>query len=264
MKKPLIFLMLSMIMLTVYSQDKLTISGIYQGKNLYVQNPLASSGIGFCVYECAVNGKVTTDDIGSSAFEIDLKNCNLKVGDAVTVIVKHKSGCTPKVLNPEVLKPRSTFITSSINFDCATETLKWVTTAEIGKLTYIIEQYRWNKWVKIGEVEGNGTSSSNAYSFKASTHSGENQFRVKQVDFTAQPRTSPVTKCNSGKQVLRFSPIKATTTITFQGGATLWEIYDQYGTLAKKGTGTSIDISGLKKGSYFLNYDNSTGEFVKQ
>jgi hypothetical protein len=264
MRKQLLLLTcLSIIVFKVYGQETINITGIYQGKNLYVQNPFANNGVGFCVYECKVNGTTTTDDISSSAFEIDFKNFNLKVGDAVTVIIYHKSDCKPKVLNPEVLKPRSTFVTARIAYNCKEEKLEWETTGENGKLTFIVEQFRWNKWVKVGEVEGAGTANLNAYSFKALAHSGENQFRVRQMDYTGQQRASPVAKCTSSKTAITFSPKKATTVINFQGGETLWEIYDQYGTIIKKGSGTSIDVTGLAKGGYFLNYDNTTAEFFK-
>ena len=59
--------------------------GHYQGKNLYVQNPFSGSGVGFCVIAVYVNGDVTTDQVNSSAFEIDFSNLSLKVGEPVTV-----------------------------------------------------------------------------------------------------------------------------------------------------------------------------------
>jgi hypothetical protein len=250
----------------VTGQSMILLEGTYQGKNIYVQNPFASSGVGFCVYEVRVNDRLSTDEIGSSAFEIDLRVYDLKVGDAVTVKIFHKDDCKPKVLNPEVLKPKSTFVVApgGITINCGDEMLKWTTTGEQGKLTFVIEQYRWNKWVKVGEVDGIGTPATNNYSFKVVTHSGENQFRVKQVDYSGQARTSPIAKCTSSKAAMKFYPVKAKTEITFEGGETLWEIYDQYGTIVKKGFGSKIDVSGLAKGAYFLNYDNQTGEFFKQ
>lgn len=254
-----------LLILKANAQTMILLEGTYQGKNVYVQNPFASNGVGFCVYEVRVNDQVTTDEIGSSAFEIDLRNFNLKNGDPVTIKIFHKDDCKPKVLNPEVLKPKSTFVIApgAITINCADEMLKWTTTGEQGKLTFVIEQYRWNKWVKVGEVDGVGTAGPNNYSFKVVTHSGENQFRVKQVDYSGQPRTSPVAKCTSTKPVMKFSPVKARTEITFEGGETLWEIYDQYGAIVKKGFGSKIDVTGLAKGGYFLNFDNQTGEFFK-
>jgi hypothetical protein len=246
-----------------FSQSMILLEGTYQGKNVYVQNPFASSGVGFCVYEVRVNDQVTTDEIGSSAFEIDLRNFNLKTGDPVSIKIFHKDDCKPKVLNPEVLKPKSTFVTTKIEVD-KSENLNWTTTSEQGKLTFVIEQFRWNKWVKVGEVDGLGTGGPNNYSFKVIPHSGENQFRVKQVDYSGQARTSPVAKYTSTKPPITFYPVKAKTEITFTGGETLWEIYDQFGTIVKKGYGSKIDVTGLAKGGYFLNYDNTTAEFFKQ
>ncbi|PJC62331.1 MAG: hypothetical protein CO022_05125, partial [Flavobacteriales bacterium CG_4_9_14_0_2_um_filter_32_27] len=49
----------------------IVLEGHYQGKNLYVQNPFAGSGVGFCTFEVTINGDVTTDEVNSSAFEID-------------------------------------------------------------------------------------------------------------------------------------------------------------------------------------------------
>src|SRR5271163_2841123 len=85
------------------------IEGNYQGKNLYVQNPFASGNVGFCVTEVYVNGNLTTDETQSSAFEIDFKPHKLTIGDKVEIKIKHKEDCRPKVLNPEVLKPKSTY-----------------------------------------------------------------------------------------------------------------------------------------------------------
>lgn len=183
---------------------EIVIEGIFQGKNIYVMNPFASSGVGFCVYEVTVNGKVSTDEINSSAFEIDLSVYQFNIGDKVTIVIKHKDNCVPKVLNPEVLKPRSTFNVTSIEVT-KDGYLKWTTTNESGKLPFIVEQYRWNKWIKVDEVEGKGTAGTNSYSVKVYPHSGNNKFRVKQVDYTKKPRMS---------QDVMFKSLQPPVTIT--------------------------------------------------
>ena len=63
------------------SAGNIIIEGNYQGKNIYVQNPFAGTGVGFCVQKVEVNGQVTTDEINSSAFEIDFNNYQFKIGD---------------------------------------------------------------------------------------------------------------------------------------------------------------------------------------
>ncbi|MBO7441351.1 MAG: hypothetical protein J6U21_16910, partial [Bacteroidales bacterium] len=89
--------------------NEIRVEGIFKGQNIFVTNPFAASGVGFCIYEITVNGTVTMDELNRSGFEIDLTQYHLAQGDPVVVVIKHKDGCTPKVLNPEVLKPQSTF-----------------------------------------------------------------------------------------------------------------------------------------------------------
>ncbi|MBK9514872.1 MAG: hypothetical protein IPO05_14885 [Flavobacteriales bacterium] len=242
----------------------IVLEGHFQGKNLFIQNPFSEAGVGFCVFEITVNDQIATDEINSSAFEVDMNNFGLKVGDAVVVKIKHKDGCTPVVLNPEVLKPRSTFdiVKQSIASD---GTFTWSTTNETGELPYVVEQKRWNKWVKVGEVMGAGKPGEHTYSFKVTPHHGENTFRVKQVDLTKKARYSEAVRyTDSSVAMVTWSPVKPKDVITFSAN-TLYEIYDQYGNIVKRGYGNSIDVTTLKKDMYYLNYDNKTGEtFIKR
>lgn len=254
-----------------YAQKGVIIlEGNYQGKNLYVQNPFKSGGVGFCVNEVFVNGNITTDEVNSSAFEIDFKPWKLNIGDKVEIKLVHGEECKPKILNPEVLKPKSTFEVVSMTAD-KEGTVKWTTKSETGKLTYAVEQFRWNKWVKVGEVDGVGTPTSNEYSFKVAPHSGKNQVRVRQTDYTGQPRLSKPADFVSEIPEVDFAPLKASKDLNFfekgnnnKAIETMYEIYDQYGNIVKKGFGNKVDVSNLPKGGYFLNFDNKMGEFVKK
>ena len=166
------FLILLNFLVFLSFAQTLKLKGIYQGENLYVMNPFSASGAGFCIKEISVNGKISTDEISSSAFEIDLSQYHLKQGSPIEIIIKHKEGCTPKVLNPDVIQIKSTFRISKIEVG-RDKVLRWTTTNETGSLNFIVEQYRWNKWVKIGEVKGKGNPSQNKYSFKITPHSGQ-------------------------------------------------------------------------------------------
>ena len=66
------------------------LEGNYHGRNLYVQNPFASEGVGFCTFEVKVNGQVTTDEINSSAFEIDLSFFQLNLGSPIEIYLLSK------------------------------------------------------------------------------------------------------------------------------------------------------------------------------
>lgn len=242
----------------------IVLEGNYQGKNLFVQNPFSEAGVGFCVFQVTVNDKITTDEINSSAFEIDLSYFKLKVGDPVIVKINHKDGCMPKVLNPEVLKPKSTFdiVKQGVSADGI---YSWTTSNETGELPFVVQQKRWNKWVRIGEVPGVGTPGEHTYTFKVLPHSGENTFRVKQDDMTKRSRLSEsVTYTDPSVPAITWTYDKGAKTIRMSGGS-LYEIYDQFGNIVKRGYSTNIDVSDLAKGLYYLNYDNKMGEtFLKR
>jgi hypothetical protein len=245
----------------------LSIEGTYQGKNLYVQNPMDDDGFGYCATKVTINGDIMPGGTGSGAFEIDFATFNIGLGEPVFIVIEHHDGCKPKILNPEVLLPRSTFKVSTITIS-ADGKLSWSTKEEKGKLPFIIEQYRWNKWVAIGEVEGAGTSGANSYEFKATPHSGENTLRVIQIDHSGEKRTSTEVKFKSAAPVITKSPAIVKDIISFASAAgeteTRYEIYDAYGNIVKKGVGKSVNCSNLLKGVYYINFDNVNEKFVKK
>lgn len=233
----------------------LVLEGKYQNKNVYVQNSFSGSGVGFCAYEVRVNGEPSTDEVNSSAFEIDLRQYNLKEGDPVEIQIFHKEGCAPKVLNPEALKPRPTFETKAITCS-ASGLLTWTTTGETASIPFIVEQFRWNKWVYIGEVQGIGTGGEHTYNFQTVPHSGENKFRVKQVGFGKEIKYSPEVKHTpNNTPALTFSQSKDSKHVTLSGES-MYEMYDAYGNVVLKGFGSEIDLTGFEKGMYFLCFDN--------
>lgn len=248
-----------------FADSEIKIAGIYQGENLYVMNPFSPNGVGFCIYEVLVNGQISTDEISSSAFEIDLSIYNFSLGDNVEIIIKHKEGCTPQILNPEVLMAKSTFTVESINVTKA-GVLTWISTGEVGSLPYYVEQFKWNKWVKITTVNGIGSPGIHNYSANVHFTSGINKFRVKQIDHSKKPRYSEIVTYKNIAPAVTFKPgngNKTSKEIQFSQ-STEYEIYDYYGQLKKKGYGSSVDVSSYDNGTYFINYDNKTESFEKK
>lgn len=262
-------LLLFLLFTALYSVDglaALSIEGSYQGKNLYVQNPEDGDGFGFCATKVTVNGDVMPGGCSSNAFEIDFSLFNIEIGEPVFIVIEHSEGCKPKILNPEVLLPKSTFNTVEINIS-STGLLTWKTSNERGKLPFFIEQYRWNKWVQVGEVQGKGTSGTNSYEFQVAPHSGENTIRVVQVDHSGTKRSSKEVKFTSNVPVVEKNPVKVKDAINFTSNGkpveTKYEIYDAYGNIVKKGVGTSVPCGNLLKGAYYINFDNKTEKFFK-
>ncbi len=238
------------------------LEGKYQDKNLYVQNGYAGNGVGFCTYEITINGQATTDEVNSSAFEIDFTAIQLKPGTPVTVEIKHRDDCIPKVLNPEVLKPRATFEVINMNVD-KNGLIQWSTKNEMGSLPFIVEQFRWNKWVKVGDVQGKGSMETNSYSFQAVPHSGENKFRVKQVGYGEVAVVSNSVSSISNVSLPTYTLGSKSNEILFSN-ETIYEVYDVYGNIIKRGFGKRLDIENLSKGNYYLCYDNVMSDFKKK
>ncbi|MBL4709899.1 MAG: hypothetical protein JKY48_15815 [Flavobacteriales bacterium] len=242
---------------TVANAGMIVLEGNFMGKNIFVKNPFGGAGVGFCVFEVTINGRLSPDEVNQSAFEIDFGSHGLKIGDKVVINIKHKDDCTPEVLNPEVLKPKSTFNCSkaAVSKDGV---FGWTVDNENGKLDYIVEQFRWNKWVKVGEVSGIGTPGIHHYEFKVTPHSGENKFRSKQIDYTGKKRYTKAGKYSSSSPVITLDGSKFKGTIDFKGGETMYEIYDRFGTIVKRGYGQTADINTLEKGTYYVSFDNAT------
>lgn len=260
--KKLILSSISLFFLGSLIAGTLVIEGKYQNKNLYVQNYFGGSGVGFCAKEVKVNGRITTDEVNSSAFEIDLAALRLKYGENVTIEIVHKDGCIPKILNMEDLKPKPTFEVLTMNIT-SSGVLKWTSKNENGALPYVIEQFKWNKWVPIGEVSGYGTAEPHDYSFQVVTHSGENKYRVKQTGLGSEPRYSNSVTLNSMGEKPRYEISKENDMIKFTIDSA-FEMYDSYGFVVKKGYGKEIIISNLDPGKYYLCYDNSIVEVKKK
>lgn len=241
--------------------EALVINGIYQGKDLYVKNPFSDDGAGFCVYEVVVNGQTTKDEINSSAFAIDFNILGINSGEDLEVIIRHKDGCSPLVLNPEAVKPHSTFQVTDMGV--SNNVLSWKTTNESGSLPFVVEQFRWNKWVKAGEVQGNGKGGE--YKFKLEPYSGENKVRIKQVDYTDEPRYSDAVEYKPNLSKVDFSPKQKVEDVINFTAPTRYEIFDIYGNLVETGYGSTVDVSNLeRKQEYYLNYDSSFGETFKK
>lgn len=245
---------------------KLSVEGSYQGKNLYIQNPQSDDGFGFCVTKVTVNNNILPGGTGRSAFEIDFSVFNLNIGDKVFIEIEHEEGCTPKILNPEVLLPKSTFNVSELSVS-KDGTVKWTTTDEDGELPFVIEQFRWNKWVNSGEVKGAGTAGPNSYEFKVEPYSGENKVRVIQKDYSGEKRKSPEKVFVSEVVRVKMYPKKVKTDIHFNANdepiSTKYEIYDAYGNIVKKGFAKDVNCKNLRKGAYYINFDNQTEKFIK-
>jgi len=240
----------------------------YSGKNIYVQNPFAGNGVGSCTEKVLVNGKETNDSIIAPAFEINLGIYGFKKGDSVNVKIYHKDDCKPKILNTGGT-PKNPFQIVSAKIVSDSFFIKACQDTEQLENKFILEQFRWNKWVKWDSLTFSGKNDTVEFVFniKKYIHTGKNQFRIKWVDYTGQPRYSKGVYLET-KEEKDFFVDKGhhgyydTNPIPFKR-ETYYELYDKFGKLVLKGYGKSFYINQFPVDVYYLNYDNKTTEIIR-
>ena len=250
----------------IAQEEKLSLIGYYQGVNLLISNPAQNDGFGYCIYKVTVNGEILPATTQKNIFEIDFNLFNIKKEDPVFIVLEHTSGCTPKFLNPESLKSKSTFKCNNINVN-QNGIIEWETIGESGKLDFVIEQYRWDKWVEEGKVLGKGLSGPNKYKFKLNLHSGMNRIRIAQYDNTNTGRFSNEVYVESNVKEVFLSTSMVKDSVRFLTGKenvkSKFVIHDAYGNLLKVGVGETVDCSNLVNGVYYMSFDNKTEKFFK-
>lgn len=242
--------------------DVLVFSGTYQGNKVFVQNPFDREGIGFSVKHVQVNGSELTDEVFSSAFEIDLTKHNLKIGDSLSIHLYYNSDKQPKVINTGSLtRTNKNFELQLTDLKVENDSvLKWCFEGEDGSSEFIIEEYRWNKWIKIGEVQSAGTANKSYYEFVVpELITGENKFRI--VQFTSDDKkltSKTATKKSDINTVLIIGNCKGSS--FYFSRPTYFEIFDTYGNIVRKGFSDCPKFCGLNHGLYYINYGNVSGE----
>lgn len=236
----------------------ISIDGTYQGDNIYIQNPYNSADNTYCITEVLINDQPFKAH-ANSAFEIPLNNYS--VGQYVNIKITHKDNCKPRVLNPEVLRSKSTFEMVTIKAD--EKHVKWTTKGETSQEPFIVEQFRNNKWVPAGKVPGKGPEGFNNYSVEVNHHSGANKYRIKQRDLGDKYVYKDPIDYTSSKPPITFYPKRVDKELYFSE-STEFEVYDSFGSLVKKGQAKVVDLAGLEPGIYYLNIDNKTEKFLKK
>lgn len=146
---------------------------------------------------------------------------------------------------------------SGIGFVC------WTAKEEHGSLPYVVEQYMYDKWVQVGQVDGIGTPTPNSYSVPVTLNSGENKFRVRQKGYDKMSRFSNAITYYSKKQAVTYKVTEDNQTLVFSTD-TFFMVYNPYGAVMKQGYGNSLNIADYPKGYYCLIYDNKLGGFEKK
>lgn len=134
--------------------------------------------------------------------------------------------------------------------------ISWTTTNELEKTIFIIQEFRWNKWMTISEVNGKGFGN-NSYSYLADTTCGIYQVRICSGKYCSSNAVYP-----DPMSIELISATREVSVLKFNA-KTKFEVYNAKGKKILFGCDAKIDITKLIKGTYYLNYGNKTIELVR-
>lgn len=243
-----------------------TFEGFYNGQNLNLQcraalnKPWLECG---CVDSIAINGKVVPD-ILYQGYQVDIANkAEPEMHTPITIDLYHQKNCDFRILNPNDFLPKDVLPVSTFELG-ANDSLKWTVSQVYPQLRMWvqIEQFRWNEWVKVGPNYNINGPSQYAASVKQHLFRGKNQFRVVVATIDHARVPSEVITIKSKRKKIKCKIKKGM--ITFSE-PTYYEVYDEKGLIAARGTSEQVDIQKINapKGKYLLRYANKTKSFVK-
>ncbi|MEM8566418.1 MAG: T9SS type A sorting domain-containing protein [Bacteroidota bacterium] len=239
---------------------ELVLSGAYQGKDVFVQNPYNRSSSSFCTEKVFVNDRLVLENPKVSAFKIDLSH--LSVNDLVVIRIGHKEGCRPTVINQYVLKTVSDFKFLSAEVD--NNSVRWTTFAEKQPGTFTVErETKKLEWAKVGTVSGKQNLSDNLYALSANHEKGVNKYRIRYQASTGYEGYSLDLYYTRADTLITFRPAIVTSQINLSDSTT-YKVLDFQGKLVKQGNGREILLLNLKPGEYFLEIQNRREKFIKK
>ncbi len=262
-KSVTLFLILLLSLTSAFSSVEV-LKGIYQGKNLFVQNTMTKNMLSFSTKAVFVNDEKILSYPNTTSFEINLSHVLLNA--PVVVKIVYIDGCkAPRVLNSQVIKSASkiTFLSFTLDED----DIVWVTRGESHEGVFHLQQFMNHRWSDVLEIKGKHSLSSNNYSLKAHHHHGLNQYRIKYIDDEGKPTFSGVKQFTSKRSPINFYPKSSVSnSITFVSDhAVYYEIFSEKGEMLLKGRTKVIDCSPLEKGKvYTISFDNQHKTFLKR
>lgn len=238
--------------------DTLTFEGINYEKKLYFVNPSIPDQ-GYSMQEVKINGKEVYDELRSNTVTIHPGRSNVDYKDSMQIRVFYVKDYKPKLLNPENLLPPDNFKFTYIRIRDGK--LIWRTEGAQGQKPFIVEQYRWNRWIKATEIPVSDSIRHGSYEYEITPHHGKNRYRIVKLNTHNEKvisRKARVSEYSIPKVKIIYNDVKDMLVLSSK---TLYEIYDEDWTLIREGYGRYVDVSGMAPGKYNINFGNRSGIF---
>lgn len=239
--------------------DELVVEGVYLGRNLFVRNPFDVGSETFCIEEIYLNDELILSNPQTSAVQIPMEN--LILNDEVRIKIVHSSGCTPEIVNPEVINKMNSF--SFLYFQIDENSINWITRGESLKGSFVVEQMKYGGWTSIYSREGKSKIDYNQYIIEARNYSGENRYRIIYTTANGETLRSEEVEYFSLLEPVEFFPADSVTEWISLTREADYNILDGEGKILKSGFGNTINVEDLEYGEYRIVVENDEDFFVK-
>jgi hypothetical protein len=261
MKTFLYFIILLVVVPFSARSGELKITGVYLGKNIYIQNPLSNDRVSFCSEEVYLNGNKIFIDVERSAFEIDLSSVGLN--KSVFIKIVHKDSCSPKVINPEAIKPIMAKKFRFQNVLITNSQLSFSTSDEMPLSLFSIEKSLEGDWIRIDTLNAKGSRDINQYSIAINHEEGNNRYRIQYIPFEGKAHLSEEIEFDFTGDPVAYDVSKHKDKIVLSKPAA-YEIMDENGNKVKSGKTEEILLSDLRPGIYYINVGNKTEKIIRK
>ena len=258
MFRGLAILFFALITKTLFAGE-IVLSGTYQGKDLYIQNPFNTATSSFCTDAVYINDRLVLDHPKASAFKIDLSF--LSESDLVVIRILFQDDCQPGVVNPQVLKAPQDFQFLTAQAD--NNSVTWTAKGDKNGTYYLEHKWEKNDWDIVDTVEVISVFEQNKYAVEPSYLKGSNNYRVKFIDKDNEEFYSVEFQFTAADNYITFYPKIATSQLKLSDSC-YFEVSDFFGKVIKKGAGRDVILIDLKPGKYYLNIQNRKEVFIKR
>lgn len=259
---PKVFILFVLFFLSEYWQGaaEMHITGVYQGKSLFIQNPYNPETRSFCVLSVEVNGRPVAVATRSSGIKLDFAEVDEYAPLAIKIT--HKEGCKPLVINPDAINFHSIFSFDEVGF--ADSVLVWSTKGEQSEAVFVIQKYDLGIWLEADTIPSKGQFGGAEYSYFPDLEEGANKLRVKYMRPDGEYLFSREVDFHFYPEPVTFRPF-STDSKLFLSRFADYEIFDAAGDLVMSGKGNVVDVSQLPSGDYVIYFNKEDpGVFRKK
>jgi hypothetical protein len=238
-------------------EQEFVLTGVYNGRNLYVQNPLSPNQKEYCTREVFVNGQLVFQNPRSSAYTINLSHLTTKA--PVEIRIRYSEGCMPKIINPQVVRALASFKYLAVHADSAN--ISWTTNNQQKGGKFFVEHWVSEQWTPIATVSAEADQA--RYHARVNHYAGANRYRIKFLQDDGEMYYSNVIDHLAAIEPVSFTPTRVSDKI-FLSRETDYEITDTGGKPLMKGSGSEIFVGNLASGVYYLKINNRSEKFFKK